>query len=166
MNEQGKRQSPPYATVAQIEALFERMGRMGDPGTVDKAWVEKNKGKIAMPEEAIRTVVTSVPEVTSAAAVTVVSWVIDADERERLRAYAVTLGGGTAIAFLVFASNDNWGDNTNKQEIVDSGVAPPSRDFRTWPCHTSGAGRFSFRPGTRDRTADRRIAAREKARPG
>ena len=44
-----------------------------------------------------------------AAAVTVVSWVIDADERERLRAYAVTLGGGTAIAFLVFASNDNWG---------------------------------------------------------
>jgi hypothetical protein len=35
-------------------------------------------------------------------------WVDDADERERLRAYAVSLGGGTAFAFLVFASNDNW----------------------------------------------------------
>ena len=31
----------------------------------------------------------------------------DAEERERLRAYAVSLGGGTALAFLVFASYDN-----------------------------------------------------------
>jgi hypothetical protein len=38
----------------------------------------------------------------------VLSWVDDADERERLRAYAVSLGGGTALAFLIFASNDNW----------------------------------------------------------
>jgi len=38
----------------------------------------------------------------------VLFWVDDADERERLRAYAVSLGGGTALAFLVFASNDNW----------------------------------------------------------
>jgi hypothetical protein len=30
------------------------------------------------------------------------------EERERLRAYAVSLGGGTALCFLVFASNDNW----------------------------------------------------------
>ena len=26
-----------------------------------------------------------------------------------MRAYAVTLGGATALAFLIFASNDNWG---------------------------------------------------------
>jgi hypothetical protein len=38
----------------------------------------------------------------------VLFWVDDAEERERLRAYAVSLGGGTALAFLVFASNDNW----------------------------------------------------------
>lgn len=41
--DQGKRRRPPYATIAQIEALFERIGRMGDPGTVDKAWVENYK---------------------------------------------------------------------------------------------------------------------------
>jgi hypothetical protein len=35
-------------------------------------------------------------------------WVDDANERDRLRAYALSLGGGTALAFLVFASNDNW----------------------------------------------------------
>ena len=44
------------------------------------------------------------------AGVTVVLfWVIDRDERERLLGYAVALSGGTALAFLVFASNDNWG---------------------------------------------------------
>ena len=37
----------------------------------------------------------------------VLFWVADRDERERLRAYAVALGGGTALGFLVFASNDN-----------------------------------------------------------
>jgi hypothetical protein len=37
----------------------------------------------------------------------VLCWIDDADERDRLRAYAVTLGGATALAFLVFASNDN-----------------------------------------------------------
>ena len=42
-----------------------------------------------------------------AGAVMVLFWVHDADERERLRDYGVTLGGGTAIAFLLFASNDN-----------------------------------------------------------
>jgi hypothetical protein len=40
---------------------------------------------------------------------TVLFWVDDAQERERLRAYAVSLGGGTALCFLLFASNDNWG---------------------------------------------------------
>ena len=43
-----------------------------------------------------------------AGAAMVLFWVDDAEERERLRAYAVSLGGGTAFAFLVFASNDNW----------------------------------------------------------
>src|SRR4051794_32511995 len=38
----------------------------------------------------------------------VLFWVDDPDERERLQAYAVSLGGGTAFAFLIFASNDNW----------------------------------------------------------
>ena len=37
----------------------------------------------------------------------VLFWADDADERERLRAYAVSLGGGTALAFLIFASYDN-----------------------------------------------------------
>src|SRR5439155_22065351 len=38
----------------------------------------------------------------------VLFWVDDREERERLRAYAVALGGGAALAFLTFASNDNW----------------------------------------------------------
>ena len=39
----------------------------------------------------------------------VLFWVDELDERARLRAYAVSLGGATALAFLVFASNDNRG---------------------------------------------------------
>jgi hypothetical protein len=42
-----------------------------------------------------------------AGAAMVLFWVHDRDERERMRAYAIALGGGTALAFLVFASNDN-----------------------------------------------------------
>jgi hypothetical protein len=38
----------------------------------------------------------------------VLFWVDDRGERERLRAYAVALGGGASAAFLAFASNDNW----------------------------------------------------------
>ena len=38
----------------------------------------------------------------------VLFWVDNAEERERLRAYAVSLGGGTALCFLAFGSNDNW----------------------------------------------------------
>src|SRR5437868_5250384 len=34
-------------------------------------------------------------------------WVADADERDRLRAYAVSLGGATALSFLMFASYAN-----------------------------------------------------------
>ena len=34
-------------------------------------------------------------------------WIRDADERRRLATYAVTLGGGTALGFLAFASNAN-----------------------------------------------------------
>ena len=43
-----------------------------------------------------------------AGAAMVLFWVDDRDERERLQAYAVALSGGTALAFLIFASNDNW----------------------------------------------------------
>ena len=39
----------------------------------------------------------------------VLFWVDDAAQRERLRAYAVSMGGATALAFLVFASYDNRG---------------------------------------------------------
>src|SRR3954447_3107579 len=38
----------------------------------------------------------------------VLFWVDEEAERERLGAYAVTLGGATALCFLIFASNDNW----------------------------------------------------------
>jgi hypothetical protein len=37
----------------------------------------------------------------------VLFWIDDPAERDRLRPYAVTLGGGTSAAFLLFASNDN-----------------------------------------------------------
>jgi hypothetical protein len=43
-----------------------------------------------------------------AGAAMVLFWVDDREEWERLRAYAVTLGGGTTLAFLIFASNANW----------------------------------------------------------
>ena len=38
----------------------------------------------------------------------VLFWVDEKEERERLRAYAVSLGGATALGFLIFGSNDNW----------------------------------------------------------
>ena len=38
----------------------------------------------------------------------VLFWVEAVEERDRLGAYALSLGGGTALCFLVFASNDNW----------------------------------------------------------
>ena len=44
-----------------------------------------------------------------AGAAVVLFWVDAPEERERLRPYAVTLGGATALCFLVFASNDNRG---------------------------------------------------------
>jgi hypothetical protein len=40
-------------------------------------------------------------------ATTVLFWVNGEEERERLRAYAVSLGAGTALAFLLFASYEN-----------------------------------------------------------
>ena len=42
-----------------------------------------------------------------AATALVLFWIIDRDERDRLGAYAVTLAGGTAAAFLIFASYEN-----------------------------------------------------------
>ena len=44
-----------------------------------------------------------------AAAAMVLFWVTDRDEAERLRAYALSMTGGIALCFLVFASNDNRG---------------------------------------------------------
>ena len=38
----------------------------------------------------------------------VLFWVAEPGERRRLATYAVSLAGGCAIGFLVFASNDNW----------------------------------------------------------
>src|SRR5690349_6791111 len=42
-----------------------------------------------------------------AGAATVLFWVADEREAERLRAYAVSMGGGVALGFLLFASYDN-----------------------------------------------------------
>jgi hypothetical protein len=44
-----------------------------------------------------------------AGAAMVLFWVDDAEEAERLRAYALSLSGGIAFCFLVFASYDNSG---------------------------------------------------------
>ncbi len=41
------------------------------------------------------------------AAALVLSWVDDRDERDRLKAYALAMTAGTALAFLLLASNDN-----------------------------------------------------------
>lgn len=38
----------------------------------------------------------------------VLFWVEAVEERDRLGAYALSLGGATAFCFLIFASNDNW----------------------------------------------------------
>lgn len=43
-----------------------------------------------------------------AGCVTVLAWIIDRDQAPRLRGYALALGGGTSLAFLIFASNANW----------------------------------------------------------
>ena len=42
-----------------------------------------------------------------AGSVVVLFWIVDRDERDRLRTYAVSLAGGTALAFLTFASYAN-----------------------------------------------------------
>ena len=42
-----------------------------------------------------------------AGGVTVVRWILDREQAKRLFAYGVTLGGGCALAFLLFASNAN-----------------------------------------------------------
>jgi hypothetical protein len=48
------------------------------------------------------------PYLAIAGAGLVLRWIVDANEVARLRAYGIALGGGTAIGFLGFASNDNW----------------------------------------------------------
>ncbi|HEU5285184.1 MAG TPA: AcrB/AcrD/AcrF family protein [Sphingomicrobium sp.] len=49
-----------------------------------------------------------------AAAATVLFWIDDRDEKRRLAAYAATLAGGTALAFLLFASD------ANRQAVCDA----------------------------------------------
>jgi hypothetical protein len=45
-----------------------------------------------------------------AGAAMVLFWVFDAEERDRLGAYAVSFGGGVALCFLVFSSTENRKD--------------------------------------------------------
>ncbi|KQT35417.1 hypothetical protein ASG29_03010 [Sphingomonas sp. Leaf412] len=47
------------------------------------------------------------PYAAMAGAIIALAWVADAVERDRLAAYALTLGGGTAAGFAAFASNAN-----------------------------------------------------------
>jgi hypothetical protein len=47
------------------------------------------------------------PYLAAAGAVTVLMWVRDAGEARRLAAYGISLGGGCALGFLVFASEAN-----------------------------------------------------------
>jgi len=48
------------------------------------------------------------PYIAFSAAIIALHWAWDKAEAKRLRAYAATFGIGTALCFLVFASNDNW----------------------------------------------------------
>ncbi len=44
----------------------------------------------------------------TAGAITVLMWIRDGEQARRLLAYGVTLAGGCALAFLLFASEANW----------------------------------------------------------
>lgn len=48
------------------------------------------------------------PYAAMAGGILALRWVFDRDEAGRLQAYALTLGGGTAAGFALFASNANW----------------------------------------------------------
>ena len=77
-----------------------------------------------------------------AGGVMVLFWVHDADERERLRAYAVALGGSTALAFLDFRLERQPPGGVRR---VVAGVAVG--------CRCSAARyRLCARPGSRRRT--------------
>ena len=52
-----------------------------------------------------------------AASALVLFWIVDRDESDRLKAYSVTFAGGTALAFLLFASYAN-------REIVCDALSP------------------------------------------
>jgi hypothetical protein len=49
------------------------------------------------------------PYCAMAGGILALRWVADRDEAARLQAYALTLGGGTALGFALFASRTNWG---------------------------------------------------------
>jgi hypothetical protein len=48
------------------------------------------------------------PYCAMAGGILALRWVADRDEATRLQAYALTLGGGSAAGFALFASNANW----------------------------------------------------------
>ena len=48
------------------------------------------------------------PYAAMAGGILALRWVADREEAARLQAYALTLGGGSALGFALFASNANW----------------------------------------------------------
>jgi hypothetical protein len=50
----------------------------------------------------------SLPFLALMGGMTALRWVVDRGDATRLSAYAVSLGCGTALSFLLFASNSNW----------------------------------------------------------
>src|SRR6478672_11361318 len=85
-----------------------------------------------------------------AGAAMVLFWVDDAEERERLRAYAVSLGGGTALAFLVFASNDNWNavcDALSPVWLSDALIGSALMFALAWVSPRDWKGRFALAVG-------------------
>lgn len=50
----------------------------------------------------------TLPWLAVAGAGVALRWMLAADQSARVRGYALSLGGGVAVGFLVFASRDNW----------------------------------------------------------
>ena len=50
----------------------------------------------------------TMPWLVVAGASVALRWILSEEQSPRVRGYALALGGGTALGFLVFASRDNW----------------------------------------------------------
>ena len=71
-----------------------------------------------------------------AGAATVLRWAIDRDEARRLLAYGAALGGGCALAFLVFANGDafvSMARNRSCLAVASSMIASMITSARTMP---------------------------------